>query len=70
MMGQSGSPEGEIYFDECRVPQENLIGGQENIGFKTAMKALNKQRIHLSALCTGPAIRMLDMAMDHAIQRE
>lgn len=70
MMGQSGSPVGEIYFKDCRVPAENLIGGVEGVGFKTTMKILNKQRIHLSALCTGPAIRMLDMSYDHATARE
>ena len=70
MMGQSGSPVGEVRFENCIVPAENLIGGVEGVGFKTAMKVLNKQRIHLAALCTGPAIRMLDMAMDHANARE
>lgn len=70
MMGQAGSPVGEVHFDNCRVPAENLIGGVEGAGFKTAMKVLNKQRIHLAALCTGPAIRMLDMALEHACTRE
>lgn len=70
MMGQRGSPVGEVFFDSCRVPVDNLIGGQEGVGFKTAMKVLNKQRIHLAALCTGPAIRMLDLAMAHASERE
>lgn len=70
MMGQRGSPVGEVHFDDCIVPAENLLGGQEGTGFRTAMKVLNKQRIHLAALCTGPAIRMLDMAMDHAEGRE
>lgn len=70
MMGQAGSPVGEVYLNECRVPSANIIGGAEGGGFKTAMKVLNKQRIHLAALCTGPAIRMLDMAMDHACTRE
>jgi len=70
MMGQSGSPVGEVHFEDCRVPAENLIGGQEGVGFRTAMKVLNKQRIHLAALCTGPAIRMLDMAFAHASTRE
>ncbi|MCC5810465.1 MAG: acyl-CoA dehydrogenase family protein [Ectothiorhodospiraceae bacterium] len=69
MMGQAGSPVSEVYFEDCRVPAENLIGGQEGMGFSTAMKVLNKQRIHLSALCTGPAIRMLDEAMRFAIRR-
>ncbi len=62
-MGQAGSPVSEVYFDNCRVPAANLIGGQEGRGFKTAMKVLNKQRIHLAALCIGPAIRMLNDAM-------
>lgn len=69
MMGQAGSPVGEVRFDGVRVPARNLIGGVEGQGFHTAMKVLNKQRIHLAALCTGPAIRMLDLAMDHAEQR-
>ena len=69
MMGQSGSPVGEIMFEAVRVPARNLIGGVEGQGFRTAMKVLNKQRIHLAALCTGPAIRMLDLAMAHAEQR-
>lgn len=62
-MGQEGSPVSEVYFDDCRVPVANLIGGVEGQGFKTAMKVLNKQRIHLAALCIGPAIRMLDDAV-------
>ena len=68
-MGQAGSPVGDVFFDDCRVPAANLIGGVEGVGFKTAMKVLNKQRIHLAALCTGPAIRMLDLALEHAMTR-
>ncbi|MNP31510.1 Acryloyl-CoA reductase (NADH) [compost metagenome] len=33
------------------------------------MKTLNKQRIHLAALSTGPAMRMLEMAIEHTTQR-
>ncbi|WP_454692591.1 acyl-CoA dehydrogenase family protein [Achromobacter aloeverae] len=68
-MGQAGSPVSEVYFDGCRVPASNVIGGREGMGFKTAMKVLNKQRIHLAALCTGPAIRMLDEAIAWTVQR-
>jgi acyl-CoA dehydrogenase len=68
-MGQAGSPVSDVYFENCRVPVENVIGGHEGIGFQTVMKVLNKQRLHLSALCTGPAIRMLDLAIDHTQQR-
>ena len=69
-MGQAGSPVGDVFFDDCRVPAANLIGGKEGVGFQTVMKVLNKQRLHLAALCTGPAIRMLDLAIAHTQQRQ
>ncbi|CAG2156386.1 acyl-CoA dehydrogenase family protein [Cupriavidus numazuensis] len=62
-MGQAGSPVSEVHFNDCRVPAANLVGGIEGRGFTTTMKVLNKQRIHLAALCVGPAIRMLDEAV-------
>lgn len=68
-MGQAGSPVSSVYFNQCRVPVANLIGGVEGQGFKTVMKTLNKQRIHLAALSTGPAMRMLDMAIEHTTAR-
>jgi acyl-CoA dehydrogenase len=70
-MGQAGSPVSEVHFDNCRVHASQMVGGEGHLGqgFKTAMKVLNKQRIHLAALCTGPAIRMLDEAVAHTTQR-
>ncbi|BBH46549.1 acyl-CoA dehydrogenase family protein [Pseudomonas sp. KU43P] len=68
-MGQAGSPVSAVYFDNCRVPAANLLGGVEGRGFKTVMKTLNKQRIHLAALSTGPAMRMLHMAIEHTSRR-
>ena len=64
-MGQAGSPVSDITITDCRVPQAAMLGEQGN-GFRSAMKALNKQRLNLSGLCIGPAIRMLDMAKEHA----
>ena len=69
-MGQTGSPVSEVYFRDCLVPGENLIGGAEGRGFETVMKTLNKQRISLAALCTGLAIRLLDESVAHALRRE
>ncbi|MDQ6627088.1 MAG: acyl-CoA dehydrogenase family protein [Pseudomonadota bacterium] len=68
-MGQAGSPVGAVHLASCAVPAANLIGGVEGHGFRTVMKTLNKQRIHLAALSTGPAIRMLDMAVAHCRTR-
>lgn len=70
LMGQAGSPVSEITFTDCRVPAANLLGGVEGVGFRSAMKTLNKQRLHLAALCTGPATRMLDEALAHATTRQ
>jgi acyl-CoA dehydrogenase len=67
-MGQAGSPVSEVHFENCRIPTGNLIG-IEGAGFKTAMKVLNKQRIHLAALCIGPAIRMLDEIVNYTSVR-
>ncbi len=67
-MGQEGAPIGEIYFDDVFVPDEAVLG-VAGAGFKTVMKALNKQRINLSALSTGPAIRMLNDAVAYAKER-
>jgi len=70
MMGQAGSPVSEVHFKNCKVPDSSILGGKEGVGFKSAMKALNKQRIHLSALSTGPSMRMLDEATKHALERK
>jgi acyl-CoA dehydrogenase len=67
-MGQAGSPVSEVHFDNCFVPARQRIGA-EGQGFKVAMRVLNKQRIHLAARCTGPAIRMLDEAVAYTAQR-
>ncbi|MBK6614580.1 acyl-CoA dehydrogenase family protein [Ottowia sp.] len=69
-MGQAGSPVSEVHMADCIVPAENVIGGREGQGFKTAMKVLNKQRIHLAALCIGPAIRMLEDAVTFVATRK
>ncbi len=68
-MGQSGSPVSDVYFEDCRVHADQVIGRTEGQGFKTVMKVLNKQRLHLAALCTGPAIRMLELALAHTRSR-
>lgn len=68
-MGQAGSPVGEVYLDACRVPGDALLGGTPGSGFSAAMHTLTKQRIHLAALCVGPAIRLLDDSIAYARSR-
>jgi acyl-CoA dehydrogenase len=57
-------------FDNVRVPVVNLIGGVEGRGFKTAMKVLEKGRIHLAAVCVGVAQRILADALRYAVERQ
>ncbi|MBI3373206.1 MAG: acyl-CoA dehydrogenase family protein [Betaproteobacteria bacterium] len=68
-MGQEGSPVSEVYFENCRVPNSSVLGGVPGRGFASVMKSLNKQRINLASLCTGPAIRLLDESLAHARTR-
>jgi acyl-CoA dehydrogenase len=69
-MGQRGAHTCDVIFENCRVPAANLIGGREGQGFKTAMKVLEKGRIHIAALCVGAAQRMLDDALRYAMDRK
>ena len=68
-MGQRGAHTADVIFDNCRVPAVNLIGGKEGMGFKTAMKVLEKGRIHIAAICVGVAERMLEDALAYAMDR-
>jgi acyl-CoA dehydrogenase len=69
-MGQKGAHTCDVIFDNVRVPAENLIGGKEGVGFKTAMKVLDKGRIHIAAICVAVAERMLDDALRYAMERQ
>ena len=71
-MGQQGTHVCDVIFEECRVPQANIIGGPDlvNKGFKTAMKALDRARIHISALAVGCAKRLIEMSVAYALDRK
>jgi acyl-CoA dehydrogenase len=69
-MGQRGAHTCDVILEHCRVPAANLIGGKEGVGFKTAMKVLDKGRLHIAAVCVGAARRMLDDALRYAMERK
>ena len=69
-MGQQGAHTCDVIFDNCRVPAANIIGGKEGVGFKTAMKVLDKGRLHIAAVCVGAAERMLADALAYAMERQ
>jgi acyl-CoA dehydrogenase len=68
-MGQRGAHTCDVSFENCRVPAANIIGGKEGRGFKTAMKVLDKGRIHVAAVCVGAAERILEEALRYAMER-
>lgn len=69
-MGQRGAHTADVIFENCRVPVGQLMGLQEGQGFKTAMKVLEKGRIHIAAICVGVAERMLRDALNYAMERK
>jgi len=68
-MGQQGAHTADVIFEDCRVPADALIGGREGQGFKTAMKVLDRGRLHISAICVGVAERLIAEALNYARER-
>lgn len=69
-MGQAGALTCDVVFDNCCVPKSALLGGVEGNGFKTAMKVLDKGRLHISALCVGMAERLIRESVLYATNRK
>ena len=68
-MGISGSTTGELGFDDCRIPAENLLG-EEGEGFKIAMRILDRSRPGVAAQALGIAQGATDYALEYAKSRE
>ncbi|MGY4877869.1 acyl-CoA dehydrogenase family protein [Vreelandella aquamarina] len=69
-MGQKGAHTADVIFDNVRVPASALIGQQEGVGFKTAMKVLDKGRLHIAAIAVGAAERILEDSLRFAMERK
>jgi acyl-CoA dehydrogenase len=70
-MGLRGSPVSDLRLERVRVPRTAILGGEPMLGkgFATALKALNKQRIHLSAMAVAQSRRLLDEALQWCTTR-
>jgi isovaleryl-CoA dehydrogenase len=68
-MGMRGSPTGEMALDNVEVPEENLIG-KENDGARIVMSGLNVERAILTAIPIGIMEECLALSLDYARQRE
>jgi acyl-CoA dehydrogenase len=71
-MGQQGAHVCDVIFEDCRVPASAILGGMErlNRGFETAMKTLDRGRLHISALAVGAANRLIDESLRFAMDRK
>ena len=68
-MGLNASPTTELHFDDCFVPEGNLVG-EEGKGFNMALSALNGGRISIGACATGLAQAAFDYALSYAHKRQ
>ena len=69
-MGLRGSYTAELIFEDCEVPDENVLGGQIGSGFRTALGALDVGRISLAAGAVGSSQHLLETAIEHSKRRQ
>jgi alkylation response protein AidB-like acyl-CoA dehydrogenase len=68
MMWRS-SDTGELYFDDCRVPEENLLG-KRGEGFHQMLETLDNGRLAIAAMGLGGAQGAYELAMKYAKERK
>ncbi|HTX90768.1 MAG TPA: acyl-CoA dehydrogenase [Anaerolineales bacterium] len=67
-MGLRGSTTSQLFFENCRLPAENLLG-RENEGFKQFLTTLDAGRLAISAMAVGLAQGAFDRAAAYARER-
>lgn len=68
-MGWKVSPTRELVFENCFVPEENLLD-KEGMGFKIAASALDKGRVTIGSIGVGLATRALEEAVKYSLTRK
>lgn len=67
-MGIKGSSTCQVFFNDCKVPVENLLGEREG-GFKIALNILNVGRVKLAGAAIGGSKRVIDASIQYANER-
>ena len=67
-MGLKGSVTSELFFEDCRIPAENLLG-KENEGFKQFLVTLDAGRVAIAAMAVGLAQGAFEKAVAYAQER-
>ncbi|MEQ9426360.1 MAG: acyl-CoA dehydrogenase family protein [Cyclobacteriaceae bacterium] len=68
-MGIKGSSTRQVFFNDCKVPAQNMLSAREN-GFKIAVNILNIGRIKLGASAVGGCKTVADLALKYALERK
>jgi acyl-CoA dehydrogenase family protein 9 len=68
-LGIRGSSTTEVFFEDVRVPEENVLG-EIGRGFKVAMEVLNGGRLGLASGCVGACKRLLKLAVERVQERK
>ena len=68
-LGYRGIDTCELVFRDCRVPAENLVGGQEGKGFGQVMSGLESGRINVAARAVGVSTAAFEAAISYAQKR-
>jgi len=69
-MGIRCVPVAELHFNDCRVPEDRVLGGRPGLGFKHAMMTLDRARPGVAAQALGLAAGALELATVYATQRK
>lgn len=67
-LGWRGSPTGELIFEDCEVPEHNVLG-QVNEGVRILLSGLNSERLVIAAECLGLARASLEESLNYARDR-
>ena len=69
-MGLRGIPEGELIFEDCEVPAENIVVRDPEDGFKKLMNGYNAQRVGAGTVALGIAQGAHDLAVEYMMRRK
>ncbi|MFC4770274.1 acyl-CoA dehydrogenase family protein [Effusibacillus consociatus] len=67
-MGLRGSHTAQLFFEDCEVPEENVIG-EVGMGYASALKILTEGRCTLAARAYGSCLKLIELASDYMNQR-
>jgi len=69
-MGMHSSPTGEVFLQDCFIPADRLLGGQEQaVGRASGKDVFHSERTGMAPMCVGIIERCLEISTDYAKQR-